>query len=234
MLQAPFCYNGREMLDHHLQRAIVYRLAFTTGARFSELKPDDIENKLFTYHLKKVMAAGYVEKDEDGTYHLTAEGRRLGYQAMKSERFMLDKAYSVLFLVVRDAKGRWLLSKRNMHPLMGYTTFPIATPTAEKLATQTAADDLLAKTGLQAQFRALGGGYFHVYKDDELESYTNFTLMICDDASGDLQQNDPNSDYAWFDTFNLADHKLLPDMPLLLQAYERGEPFFLEEIIKID
>jgi len=136
--------------------------------------------------------------------------------------------------VVRDTQGRWLLSKRKIHPLFGYTTFPIATPVAEKLAVQAAADELFAKTGLKANFRALGGGYFHVYKARELESYTNFTLLACEDAVGELKQHDPNSEYAWFDTFNLQEHTLLPDMQPLVAAYERGEPFFMEEIVHVD
>ena len=46
------------MLDHHIQRQIVYQLAFVDSLRFGELKPDDLDNKLFTYHLKKVVSAG--------------------------------------------------------------------------------------------------------------------------------------------------------------------------------
>jgi hypothetical protein len=46
------------MLDHHIQKSIVYDLAFAESLRFSDLKPPELENKAFTYHLKKVMKAG--------------------------------------------------------------------------------------------------------------------------------------------------------------------------------
>jgi len=222
------------MLDHHLQRAIVYELAFTTGLKFSELKPDDIENKLFTYHLKKTIAAGYVEKSEDGLYKLTAEGRRLGYQAVKSERYILNKAYSVLFLIVRrKADGAWLLFTRSIHPLQGYKTFVVGTPVAEQTAVETAQRDLAAKTGLHGTFHPLGGGFYHVYKDDELESYTNFSLLVCEDATGELNPQDPNGSYEWIVEPDFTSEGFLPNLTKLVGFYEKGEPFFWEETLNL-
>ena len=79
------------MLDHHIQKSIVYDLAFAESLRFSDLKPDDMENKAFTYHLKKVMKSGLVEKLEDGHYSLTMKGRRVGKGAFKQDMYMVKK-----------------------------------------------------------------------------------------------------------------------------------------------
>lgn len=227
------CYDGC-MLDHHLQREIIHELAFVPAARFSELKPDDIENKLFTYHLQKVIKAGYVEKAEDGTYSLTAEGRRLGLQLTRSERYTLEKAYSALFLIIRrKSNGAWLFCDRNLHPLLGYTALPVATPDAALTAVEVAARDLKAKTGLDGTFKALGGGFYHLYKDGELESYTNFTLMICEDASGELQQLDTSGTYEWLQDPDFTDKRFLPTTKRLTELYQAGEAFFLEEIADI-
>jgi hypothetical protein len=222
------------MLDHHIQRSIVYQLAFIPHARFSELKPDDIENKLFTYHLKKVVSAGYVIKDDDGSYSLTATGRKLGFQAINSEYSLFNKAYSILFLVVRrKTDSAWLLYSRSTHPLLGYTVFPQATPDAVLDAGTTASRDLLVKTGLRGEFRPLGGGYFHIYEKDELESFTNFSLLICDDAIGELLQQDPNGTYDWVDSPDFLDPSMFPSMPLLAELYKQNKPFFLEKTFKI-
>ena len=85
------------MLDHHIQRSIVYRLALARRLKFSELKPDILDNKLFTYHLKKVISAGFAIKTADGYYKLTPEGRRLDAHVLDNTEALVDRAYSVLF-----------------------------------------------------------------------------------------------------------------------------------------
>src|SRR6187549_3745870 len=106
-----------DMLDHHIQRSIVYNLAFADSLRFGELKPYDIDNKLFTYHLKKVVSAGYAVKLESGEYALTPEGRRVGKGALKKQSHLIDRAYSVLLLSIQREDGAWLLYRRQTHPL---------------------------------------------------------------------------------------------------------------------
>ena len=94
------------MLDHHIQRTIVYTLAFAESLRFAELKPDDIDSKLFTYHLKKVVSAGFVTKTADGAYALTPEGRRVGKGALEKQSRMINRAYSILLLAIRRKEDR--------------------------------------------------------------------------------------------------------------------------------
>ena len=217
------------MLDHHLQRSIVYRLAFSAGLRFSELKPDTVENKLFDYHLKKVLAAGYVMKDGAGLYTLTPEGRRLGTRILDKQQALADQAESVLFLIIRQAAdGAWLMYTRGTHPMLGYSGFMHCTPNANEPCEVTAARECLERTGLQASFRALGGGYSRIKADDgTLESFTNFTLLVSDDAEGDLIQHDTYAEYYWEATPS-ADRTYFPTTAALMEAYERNEPFFIE------
>jgi len=222
------------MLDHHLQRSIVYRLALSQGARFSELKPDIVDNKLFTYHLKKVVAAGYVAKGEDGLYSLTPEGRRLGIRVLDKQQVLVDRADSVIFMVVRrKADKAWLLYRRKVHPLFDMVGFMHATPTATASCTTVAAETLFQTTGLRGTFTALGGGYFRVYRGEELESFTHFTLVACEDAEGELVQNDDYADYHWQDDPDFADPAMLPDTIPLADLYGRrrnfGENFFVEQ-----
>lgn len=112
------------MLDHHIQRTIVYTLAFAESMRFGELKPDELDNKLFNYHLKKVIAAGYVAKNDEGLYTLTSEGKRVGKGALKKQSRLIDRAYSILLLCVRrESDGAWLLVRRRTQPLLGLKGF---------------------------------------------------------------------------------------------------------------
>lgn len=222
------------MLDHHLQRSIVYRLAFSQQLRFSELKPDTIDNKLFTYHLKKVVAAGYVEKDKDGLYSLTPEGRRLGIRVLDNQQALVDAADSVMFLVVRRGRdGAYLLYRRKTHPLIDKVGFMHATPTATEDCPTVAAATLQAATGLACQFSTLGSGYFKVYDGDNLESFTHFTLLVCGDAQGELEQNDEYADYFWATEPDFSAPDMLPNMPTLTELYDTGQPFFIEKTFKL-
>lgn len=218
------------MLDHYIQRDIVYRLAFTEGERFSDLKPDDIESKLFTYHLKKVVSAGYAEKGEDGLYRLTPEGRRIGVGAFRDHHMSIDRAYSVLLLVIRrSSDGAWLLYRRNTHPLIGLSGFMHTTPTALADAPTRAKEELLAKTGLHSEFTVAGEGYFRVYDGEELESFTHFTLLACDDVSGELVQDSDLAEYYWDSAPDFASPQMLPNMVTLHDLYMNTDQHFVEK-----
>lgn len=229
----PISYTTN-MLDHHVQRSIVYRLAFSSGLRFSELKPDGIENKLFDYHLKKVIAAGYVVKDADGLYSLSATGRKLGLNALQNGQALVDQAYSILILAVRRAEDKaWLLTRRKAHPLLGRVGFIRALPEAGVSVTDSAARFLLENTGLTASFSVLGGGLFTVYDQDNLESFTNFTFLVSNDAVGELVQHDPLGELYFAEDPDFTDPNMLPNMKLLGNLHKAGELFFVEETFQV-
>jgi 8-oxo-dGTP pyrophosphatase MutT (NUDIX family) len=222
------------MLDHHIQRSIVYKLALNSTMRFSELKPGDIESKLFTYHLKKVVSAGFVEKTPEGLYCLTPEGRRLGIHAIENGQALVDQAYSVLFLVIRrKSDGAWLLCRRKSHPLIDRFGFMHCVPNALEESVLTAQNECMNKSGITAEFTALGGGYFRVFEQSRLESFTHFTLLICETAEGEIVTNDKHAEYYWADSIDLDDPSLLPTMPKLLECYRSKQQFFIEEQLSV-
>ena len=186
------------MLDHHIQKAIVYALAFSDAMRFGELKPDELENKAFDYHLKKVVKAGLVEKTAEGLYRLTSEGKRVGISASRKQLERLDQARSTLLLAPRRASdGAWLLMRRKAQPLIGLRGFMNARPTAEQQIVRTAEQVCREQTGLAGTFVVHGDGYFRTYRGGELESFIHFTLLVCNDIQGDLHQNSSLAEYYW-------------------------------------
>lgn len=219
------------MLDHHIQREIIYRLAFADQLRFSELKPDDVENKLFTYHLKKVLAAGFADKTPDGAYRLTPEGQRIGKGVYHGDKRLINRAYSVLFLAVRRrGDGAWLLYRRRTHPLRGLSGFMHAQPSPDRSILETAAAQLTTQTGLTATFRVGGSGFFRIYQEDTLESFTNFTLLITDDAQGELQPDSEVAEYFWETAPDWRSTSMLPSMPHLVRLLDDRLSFIDETI----
>ncbi len=214
------------MLDHHIQKSIVYDLAFAESLRFSDLKPDDMENKAFTYHLKKVMKAGLVQKLDDGRYTLTMKGRRVGKGALKKESRLLDRAYSILLLAVRNIEDdAWLLYKRQTQPLLGLKGFMQAQPVAETDARSTAQKTCFEETGLTVDFQVHGHGYFRVYRAGELESFIHFTLLLGQNPTGKLLETAESAGYFWQQTPNFESPDMLPNIRTLhkMCASEPGQ-----------
>lgn len=217
------------MIDHHLQRSIVYRLAFAPSLKFSELQPEGVENKLFDYHLKKVIAEGLVEKGSDGLYSLTAVGRRVGIDAAQNVTTFAEKAHSVLFLTIRrPTDSAWLLYRRKVHPLLNGVGFMHAEPNASESILVTASEALLQRTGLAGSFSVLGSGYFRVHDGQDIESFTHFTLLVCDDAVGELEVHDDFADYFWDANPVFDDPQMLPNMRVLSDKIMAGQQFFIE------
>lgn len=222
------------MIDHHIQRTIISLLVSADSERFRDLKPEDLENKAFTYHLQKVVKSGLVEKNKEGKYRLTEEGRRLGRRLADTSYSLSVKPHSVLFLVVRrKADGAWLLYKRKAHPLKDMVGFMHAAPHAGMRVGESASKELLAKTGLRATFQPMGGGFFHMYRDDQLESYTQFTLLISEDVEGELAARHEAAEYWWEVRPDFQGPGMLPNMPDLVSVYEQGKSFFLDRVYTI-
>ncbi len=222
------------MLDHHIQRTIVYQLALANAQRFNELKPDLVENKLFTYHLKKVIARGYVRKNDEALYELTSEGRRLGVSVLKTQQDISDRAHSILFLVIRRASdGAFLLYKRLNHPLKDQIGFMHSVPVPDATVSESAAELVRRRTGLECEFTFLGSGYFRMFKESALESFTHFSLLVCEDAKGELMDSYKHAEYFWQSKPDFSGQSMLPNMQLLGELYEAGEPFFAEETFQL-
>lgn len=98
--------------DHHLQSRILDTLHNHGVQSFSELKPDDIENSLFMYHMRKLLSRGIVEKTVDG-YRLTPAGARWVNQTDLYQRAIQLPRPMVQLMVVQD--DHVLVSRRADH-----------------------------------------------------------------------------------------------------------------------
>ena len=54
----------QDTIKHHIERSIIAYLMTHEHARFSEMRPSNIDTNLFTYHLKILVKQGYIEKTE--------------------------------------------------------------------------------------------------------------------------------------------------------------------------
>lgn len=222
------------MLDHHIQRQILYDLAFSDGLRFSELKPDTLENKAFQYHLKIVIREGFVQKTDDGLYKLTVEGQRIWRASQNNRDNLINRAYSVLLLAIRrPADGAWLLTRRKTQPLLGLTGLIAAQPRSDQEVVQTAAQVCREQTGLTGTFVVHGNGYFRIYRAGELESFIHFTLLQCTDIQGELHQNSELAEYYWDTDPQWQAPEMLPNMQTLFEMSQAPAGCFAQKTFDI-
>lgn len=104
---------GQSPVDHHIQlQALRTLFKSKKPISFSDLKPDDIDNSLFVYHLRKLEARGLIDHDETG-YWLTADGaRRVNFVSTDTLKPDLNPRLLVAFLAFNEDKTQVLISHR--------------------------------------------------------------------------------------------------------------------------
>ena len=215
------------MLEHHIQKDILLKLIKSPSARYSELKPKTVDGNIFTYHLHQLIKNKYIEKCEDGTYQLTANGKAIGINSELSHKELLEQAHAILLIAVRKDNA-WLMRKRLAHPAYGMTGFVHTEPVLGEKIADTASRVLLERTGITATCTPKGSGYIRMLRDGELESFTQFTLLTAAEPTGTLIQTKPTGENVWVEDPDFSDISMVPSMQDLIQRLESPEFFFAE------
>jgi hypothetical protein len=216
------------MLNHHIQKSIVYKLTLTSPLRFKDLKPDELDNKLFNYHLKIVVNHGLVTKNDDGLYVLTSKGKTLGVHVYSEVTDSFKRARPELLLAVRN-NDSWLMYKRNNEPLKEFVGFMHCEPEVGIDINNKAADYLWQTCKLKAIFKIAGSGIASTFIDGEVESYINYTVLLARESTGSVVSSDPYASYFWLSDAELKNQKLIPAMHSILKGIASNKLFFIDE-----
>lgn len=140
-------YSNQDM--HYIQKDIIQNLACKSPQRFSQLKPAQIPNNTFSYHLKRLLELGYVEHKLDEGYVATRKALKIiQYSAVKTNKSSTPAIITVIYVTNDD--GEVLILKRNKRPFVNYYGLPsglIHTGENIKIA---AIRELFEKTGIVA------------------------------------------------------------------------------------
>ncbi len=219
------------MLDHHIQREIHHRLSHTKSLRFSELQPEGIENKLFDYHLKKTLSSGLIEKNDDGSYSLSATGRRIGPETLKDVKTAVDKAYSLLLIAMRHPDGTWLLLRRTTFPQIDKVGFLQVKPVAGRPVLDQATEYLLGLGISSPTVHVHAHGYLTALDPQEaVESFVHFTLLRAEYAA--LPPQLPEG-YTWVKQSDFKSHDMLASTNVLLKLLEAPAGGFVDSTFQL-
>jgi len=220
------------MQDHHIQKDILYKLITSDGARFSELRPKNVDSNVITYHLKQLMAQKLITKADDGRYTLTELGKVKGINITLSKKELLEQAHSIILMVLRDG-DKWLLRKRKAQPMYDKIGFVHSEPIASTPVIETAKNEFLCRTGLTADFSPRGFGYIRLMRGDNLESFVHFTLLEAKTYSGKLQEHARNGENLWIENPDFQSSEMIPSMQSFVNQLDSPGIFYLDETYDI-
>ncbi|MDX2776006.1 NUDIX hydrolase [Streptomyces caniscabiei] len=123
------------------------------------MRPTHLESDVFKFHLRALVDANLVVKNDDGSYSLTATGKEFANNVDDETGLRSQSPKVSMLLVVRrqiDGETKYLFQQRQRSPFYGYWGL-ISGPVAWGVAIETAAhDELVKQSGLSASFRVQG------------------------------------------------------------------------------
>jgi ADP-ribose pyrophosphatase YjhB (NUDIX family)/predicted transcriptional regulator len=184
---------------HQIQRRILYDLLFTENAKFSDIKPVDIENSQFMFHVKSLIEIGIIEKT-DNIYKLTTKGKEFANR-MTSETTTFDKAVKATTVLVavkenKDGDRELLLYKRLKNPFYGCVGFPTEKPKWGESLAEAAQRGLMEETNLYALPTLFSIKHYVVNQNDEIVEDKLMHAFSFQDPKGELIGNN-EGEYFW-------------------------------------
>jgi ADP-ribose pyrophosphatase YjhB (NUDIX family) len=122
-------------------------------APFAALQKDaNMQSDQFTFHLKKLIKAGYVHKD-DSNYQLTIMGKEYANRMNTDERAVSRQAKISVVVIVEDEAGRILHQQRLKHPYYGYWGHISGKVRWGETLLEAGSRELAQETGLEADLK---------------------------------------------------------------------------------
>lgn len=175
---------------HPTQNQILYKLKFSKGLHYSEMKPDkEMENNQFQFHLDQLLKKGYVTKSGD-IYELAGTGKQY-VKKLDSETGKVVKQphVSVRVACIKNTgpENEYLFYTRLMHPYYGCQGFPAGKLEHGETLMEAAKREIQEETGLTGEPKMVAVTHY-IDIDGSGECLTDklmflFTIM---NPSGDL------------------------------------------------
>ncbi len=196
--------------------------------RYSDVRPEGLDNDLFNYHLQELVKKDYIQKSEDGLYSLTRSGNQyVGQLDALGRQRPTFKASIIAWVLRRNEDGvlEILNQERKRQPFYGdHSSIAGKILPGEKII-DAAKRKLKEESGLDGDFRFLG--VVRTIRNDEegknIED-TIYHICACENASGELvEENEFGRNY-WVDV------KTAAELELKNKGHEKESNVLLENV----
>jgi 8-oxo-dGTP diphosphatase len=194
---------SHEAKIHEAQTLILRELLFMPTAGFTELqKPTGLTSDHFTFHVRRLMDLGYVERAGSGRYQLTTAGKEYANRIDTDNNTLERQPKCAVLLIIdreRDGKQEFLFQQRLKHPYFGFWGRPTGKIRWGETIVETAARELLEETGLRARHKILGLYHELTFQKgtDRLLEDKLFFNVHCSDTQGTLKEQFEGGSNAW-------------------------------------
>jgi DNA-binding HxlR family transcriptional regulator len=182
---------------HTTQVNILKKMSLTQYSRYSDLKPEDMDPKEFTYHLKQLTSKGYITKDSElKVYTLTEKGKlRLAFGINIQSWGNMPLHSGVMLYIKKD--GKVLSVVRDQAPFLNYTGI-LYYPTRKNLFIDEVAQQALADLGLSGhlKLRVIIEVMFKNDSEEIIRHACMFTYYI-EDPIGTIPEKSYEGNLVW-------------------------------------
>ena len=158
---------SHEVSVHEAQTAILRELLFLPEASFSSLrKTVNFDSDHFKFHIKRLVELGYIVKNQDGNYSLTAKGKEYANKLDTDRGAIERQPKSAVIIVLQKDDDEVLVQERLKHPFYGYIGYPGGKIRWGETIIEAAARELLEETNLEANFTYRGIYHEHIKSEE--------------------------------------------------------------------
>ena len=215
---------------HHIQIAILGKLLFAKRLNYAKLKPVDMENSQFTFHLGQLIAAGLVQKDGVGIYALTLSGKNFANTIdFQNETSGHQAKLSVVLCCKRG--DEILVYKRLKNPFYGCEGFPTGKVQYGESIVEAAQRSLKTETNLEGDASLVGIRHYRIYgqvQQELLEDKVMYVYLI-DRPKGELSGNSIE-EFRWINVGQKLDNPLIEYLEILRMVLEFDHRITFKEI----
>lgn len=166
-------------------------------ATVKELRPVDVANNLFAYHLESLVKDDYIEKAGRGVYSLTDKGLKLIGSFSTKTSSQQDNLKTVILLFSKNDKGEILLFRWNRQPYMGKVTLPHDRVPFGKTLEDSLHDAMADKVGKVVPAEYVSNVLIRIQHEDELISHMNALVYKIDADEISLPFSARNGEAFW-------------------------------------
>ncbi len=214
---------------HRIQKYILAQLAVQQTCRFSQLRPKDVESNHLMYHLRRLMASGWVNKSA-GAYALTPTGLLEVDRLSSVDSQPRIQPKIVTLIACSNEAGEWLVYRRARQPFKGLVGFPYGKIHLGEKVGAAAKREFKEKTGVDAALTHRGEVYLTVHdKEGELISHMLTHVFSGKVTGGTLREASEMGKCFWQDVKKLPAKQFFPGFKEELALLSKGEERFFEE-----
>ena len=173
---------------HYIQNKILFALTLTDSARYSQVRPPEIESNHFIYHLKQLINDKLVSKNADGSYSLSSVGKAYADKVSLSSYRLRSQPKIVNLIACKNRRGEYLLYKRKHQPFIGLSGFPYGKIHLGEGIKESSERELQEKTNLMTRLNHRGNVYVTVFDAETLITQTLFHVHTGSNPMGKLKE----------------------------------------------